>query len=87
MRDLAQATRTSSANVTGLVDRLADRGLVRRERSLADRRVIEVSLTEAGVELMREGHGQFRRRVEEVLSPLTGPERRELERLIRKALG
>ena len=40
------------SNVTGLVDRLERDGLVRRERSLEDRRVILLSLTDKGRELL-----------------------------------
>jgi len=52
----------SKATVTTIVDRLEAAGLVTRERSVADRRVIEVKLTEDGgrrldaaPELLQEG--------------------------------
>lgn len=41
------------SNVTGIVDRLERDGLVRRERSLEDRRVILLQLTESGRDLWR----------------------------------
>ena len=40
-------------DVTRLVDRLADRGLVKRARSEEDRRVVEVEITGKGLELLR----------------------------------
>jgi len=40
-------------DVTRLVDRLADRGLVKRARSEADRRVVEVEITGKGLDLLR----------------------------------
>ena len=39
------------SNVTGIVDRLERDGLVKRERSLEDRRVIQLALTEKGRKL------------------------------------
>ncbi|NGO73157.1 MarR family transcriptional regulator [Streptomyces sp. SB3404] len=54
MRDLAQWLDCDASNITGLVDRIERRGLVRREPSPADRRVKTVHLTE-------EGRGTIRR--------------------------
>ncbi len=43
---LAERTGSANSTVSGIVDRLEKLGLVRRERSETDRRVIYVSLTE-----------------------------------------
>ncbi|MGF1427904.1 MarR family winged helix-turn-helix transcriptional regulator [Kitasatospora sp. LaBMicrA B282] len=48
MRTLAGLLGCDASNVTGLVDRLESRGLVRREPDPADRRVKNVLLTDAG---------------------------------------
>ena len=45
---LVEASEISSGTITGLLDRLEARGLVRRERSTDDRRVVRVYLTEEG---------------------------------------
>ncbi len=42
------------SNLTGLIDRLEKRGLVRRQDVAADRRAYRVVLTRAGAELLRE---------------------------------
>lgn len=52
MTGLADAICLSLSSVTGLIDRLVDKKLVRRERSTEDRRVVQVELTEQG----REAH-------------------------------
>ena len=52
MVDLARHTWMSKAAVTKIVDRLEERGVVSREPSATDRRVINVSLTKEGAELL-----------------------------------
>ena len=51
MRRLADALCCDASNVTGLVDRLESRGLVRRRPSEDDRRVKVLELTPKGVRL------------------------------------
>ncbi|MGC8875100.1 MAG: MarR family winged helix-turn-helix transcriptional regulator, partial [Chloroflexia bacterium] len=50
---LAEEARQSSAAMTGIVDRLCERGLVERQRDPADRRSVVVRLTEAGEQLLK----------------------------------
>ena len=49
--ELARAVSLSQATVTGILDRLEARGLVRRERSRTDRRRVNVQLTADGERL------------------------------------
>ena len=51
MGQLADTLACDASNVTGLVDRLESRGLVRRRPSAADRRVKVLELTATGVRL------------------------------------
>jgi MarR family transcriptional regulator, organic hydroperoxide resistance regulator len=51
MRVVAQALACDASNVTGLVDRLESRGLIRRRPSDADRRVTMLDLTPTGSRL------------------------------------
>ncbi|MCX5380074.1 MarR family winged helix-turn-helix transcriptional regulator [Streptomyces sp. NBC_00091] len=53
MRGLATLLACDASNVTGIVDRLEGRGLVRREASAADRRVKNVVATDEGRETIR----------------------------------
>lgn len=50
MTALAKAIRSSSANITGIIDRLEASGLVSRSNSRSDRRVIWIDLTSKGTE-------------------------------------
>lgn len=74
----------SGGNVTLIVDNLEKRGLVLRERSSEDRRVITVRLTEIGEKLIA---GIMPEHVGEILrefSALTEREQEELGRLCKK---
>lgn len=51
MRELARRLQLDASNLTGLVDRLEQRGLVERRPDPADRRVKQLTLTAAGAEL------------------------------------
>ncbi|MFD7630526.1 MarR family winged helix-turn-helix transcriptional regulator [Streptomyces sp. NPDC059851] len=53
MRGLATLLVCDASNVTGIVDRLEARDLVRREPDPADRRVKNVVATEAGLDVIR----------------------------------
>jgi DNA-binding MarR family transcriptional regulator len=54
------------SNVTGLVDRLELRGLVRRQDSKTDRRAFNVVITAQGAELMRQIHPHYYQAAEEI---------------------
>jgi DNA-binding MarR family transcriptional regulator len=52
MGPLAEEAYQSAASMTGIVDRLLERGLVERQRNPKDRRSVVVRLTENGRELV-----------------------------------
>ena len=59
--ELAEKLLVTGGNVTYVMDRLEEQGLVMRERSSADRRVVRAQLTEAGERLVAEvfpGHAE-----------------------------
>ena len=86
MGRLAAHLSCDASNVTGMVDRLEARGLVRRGASSRDRRVRVIVLTPPGVSLRR----RLLVRLFEpppAFSRLTPEEQARLSRLLRKALG
>jgi len=53
MSELAQKLRLTVSSATLIIDRLVERGLVSRRRSLEDRRVVRVALTVEGAAMYR----------------------------------
>lgn len=78
MGPLAAATLQSLPSMTGIVDRLLERGLVERRRDPEDRRSVVVSLTEAGEQLLRQIKADRRHTVEQVLGHLSPEDRAQL---------
>jgi DNA-binding MarR family transcriptional regulator len=80
MGELAQQMHCDNSNITGLVDRLTERGLVERLAAEGDRRVKLVALTVAGRELAEE---LARRRAEppEEIAALSQADLRKLHRI------
>jgi DNA-binding MarR family transcriptional regulator len=86
MGELAALMRCDNSNMTGIVDRLEERGLVERTAAERDRRVKLIALTERG----REVRGELIRRVAEppeVIERLSLADRRTLRDILRRALG
>jgi DNA-binding MarR family transcriptional regulator len=64
------------SNVADVLERLHERGLVRREKSAADRRMMLAFLTADGEALTRDMHGAMQVAQERFLAPLAPAERR-----------
>ncbi len=86
MGELAQQMHCDNSNITGIVDRLTERGLVERRAAAGDRRIKMVALTEAG----RKIHDELVRRRSEPPAELAGlsdADARRLRDIFAKALG
>ena len=75
MSALSERCQSVMPTMTGIVSRLAKRGLVTRNRDPQDRRTICVKLTEAGVSLLAEIKAQRRARLNLFVAELTAAER------------
>jgi DNA-binding MarR family transcriptional regulator len=75
---LARAVSLSQATVTGIVDRLVDRGLVRRRRVQSDRRSVSISITDAGSELIASAPSPLQERFSSRLAALSEEDRAAL---------
>lgn len=84
MSGLAKAIRLSLSSVTGLVDRLVEKRLVRRDRSPEDRRVVEVALTDEGELLGKEALKRRLAYARELLDALEPAEQESFLALLEK---
>ena len=78
MGTLAEETNQVSATVTGIVDRLVERGLVARTRHLDDRRQVLVQLTDRGMEKLKRVFELRRHHLLQVLAHIDTPEQAQL---------
>src|SRR3954469_1245078 len=86
MSELAQSLFCDNSNVTGIVDRLEERGLVRRTASEGDRRVKLLVLTKEGERLRVE----ITRRMAEPPAPIASlaeKDQRALRDILQRAVG
>jgi DNA-binding MarR family transcriptional regulator len=84
MSGIADMICLSLSSVTGLIDRLVEKGLVRRDRSPDDRRIVQVALTDEGRgahQSAMEGPAAFAKRV---LKGLNADEQEALAQLMKK---
>ncbi|MEX1194339.1 MAG: MarR family transcriptional regulator [Dehalococcoidia bacterium] len=87
-RELASVLRVTKGAIVGSVNTLERSGLVRRHRSKTDRRLVTVSLTDAGTDLVTNVQRDWHALEVKVTSGLTIDEQRTLAALCRKmALG
>jgi DNA-binding MarR family transcriptional regulator len=85
MSELAEALHCDNSNVTGIVDRLEDRGLVERRSATHDRRVKMLVVTERGAEL----RARLAERLDEAppaLARLSAEDQQALRDIMRRAL-
>ena len=85
MGRLADSLACDASNVTGLVDRLESRGLVRRRPSARDRRVKVLELTPAGAHLRSTVLGRMTKPPDS-LARLSADEQRALVKILKRLL-
>src|ERR1043165_7458492 len=83
-KELGEKLLKSSGNITMVVDNLEKRCLVKRVRSVEDRRYVSVHLTEEGERLIRGLFPTHAAAIAAEMSALTDREQEELGRLCRK---
>ncbi|MFB9834674.1 MarR family winged helix-turn-helix transcriptional regulator [Actinoallomurus acaciae] len=82
MSELGGVLGLAKSSLTGLVDRSAQRGLVRREPDPEDARAVRVALTPEGARLAEEFYAETTRRVEGLAGNLGAADRRTLAVLL-----
>jgi DNA-binding MarR family transcriptional regulator len=83
---LSESLLISSGAMTNRLDRLEERGLVRRIPNPDDRRGLDIELTPKARRLVDDLVGEHVAREQRMLEPLSATERRQLEAITRKLL-
>jgi len=86
MSDLTSGTFQDAPTVTGITDRLVKMNLVERTRSEADRRVVLVQATPAGIDLVRQVEAQTLHDDEYSYEPMSDEELAIYEQLLKRTL-
>jgi DNA-binding MarR family transcriptional regulator len=86
MGELAAAMYCDNSNITGLIDRLEERGLVERQPAPGDRRVKLIVPTDEGERLRGEFERRFRTPPREIVE-LAPADQRRLRDVLKRALG
>lgn len=81
---LAKAVYLSQATVTGIIDRLYEKGLISRERSTEDRRKMKVRLTEKGIQMVRNMPWPLQERFSNSLAALPEAEQDQIDQTLKK---
>ena len=85
-REVTELRGLAKSQVSGAVELLCRKGLLRREPDPADRRVVRLALTEAGAALGREARAAQAACGEALLSGLTESEAAQFQTLLEKVL-
>lgn len=83
-RTIAEEGGFSKATLTGVLQTLETRGMIERNRSLQDKRLMIVTLTPKGRKLMQKLFPEFNKHEQQVLSGLSLREKQELTASLRK---
>ena len=85
-KEIGSELYTRVPDVTRLLDRMAHKGWVTRERDPENRRIVRTCVTQIGKELVESAHGPLLELESKQLGHLTTNEKSELSRLLNKAL-
>lgn len=77
-RELGRKVLTSAGNMTDVIDKLSQRGLVRRSRKPGDRRAVRIELTETGRAMIA---ALFPRHASDIAGAMSGLDQAELRQL------
>jgi DNA-binding MarR family transcriptional regulator len=86
MKDIAEELNISLPAATGLVNRLVILKLVKRVYDAKDRRVIYITLTSKGKEMIAEIRAKRIKAIEQIFGQLTDKERSDYLKILRKLM-
>jgi len=81
--EIAEWTQTEQHNITALIDRMKQNGLVTAKRNRSDKRVVDISLTEKGREVLSQAMPVAREAVDQVMLLITKGDAARFENTLR----
>ena len=84
MKGISDKLSVTPANVTGIIDRLESKGLLKRTAHLGDRRATNIELTPKGVALQARVSSRYREFMRSSLNVLSREEQAELSEILTK---
>jgi MarR family transcriptional regulator, organic hydroperoxide resistance regulator len=84
LTELSERVRAQNSTVTGIIDRMEREGLVTRERSTEDRRVVQIGLTEKGATIAKSLPVAPMEVFRDALATLSAAEMQDLLRVLTK---
>ena len=84
MSEIAAILNLSMGAATGIVDKMIEQGLLKRERSEEDRRVVKVQLEKKGKEMADKVRVDLVNMTNDIYSVLTEAEKKEFIRILKK---
>ena len=81
---IAKYIMVNSSTITGIIDRLEKKGLVGRSRISVDRRIITISLTDRGKELVKSAPPPFQKKILDGLRKLSPQETEQIVQALTK---
>jgi len=82
MKDLADILKVTTANVTGIIERLVRDGYVKREYEPKDRRVIYVALTDKAKDFLKKIEAKRNRMLTKVFSKISEDDRKQYLKIL-----
>jgi len=86
MTELSNATGISASALTGIIDRLIEKKVVVRERDTQDRRVVKITLSKNGRELMQKAMEQARAKMVKLLEKMLPGDRTALVNVLERII-
>lgn len=86
MTELASEMQISKQQLTPLVDKLINQGLLIKKADEHDRRIVRIEVSEQGREMLKEMFGDIRSDLVEKLSLLPEQELAELDQMLKRML-
>ena len=84
MSDLSKEAMVSTSSLTIMLNKLVDQGLVKRQSSAKDRRVILVKLTDQGKAILQDVHRRYLSAIEEKVALLEPEQKKTLHDLLKE---